>query len=82
MTESSSWAAAFSALEATGVRVRVYVPSARLYIHAKIVVVDPRNSAQRAFVGSENFSVTSLLYTGSSASTRARQTSSPRWRGP
>ena len=62
MTESSSWAAALSALEAAGVRVRVYAPSATLYIHAKIVVVDPGSATQRAFVGSENFSVASLLY--------------------
>jgi phosphatidylserine/phosphatidylglycerophosphate/cardiolipin synthase-like enzyme len=31
-----------------------------LYIHAKVIVTDPETRAEKAFVGSENFSSTSL----------------------
>ena len=62
MTRESSWAAAFSALARGGVVVRTYSPSASLYIHAKAIVVDPGTARARAFVGSQNFSVASLLY--------------------
>jgi cardiolipin synthase len=58
MTDSSSWASAFAELAAAGVKVRTYSPSASLYIHAKVIVVDDT----RAFVGSQNFSVSSLVY--------------------
>jgi len=62
MTQSSSWNSAFDELAAAGVEVRVYSPSAPLYIHAKVLVVDRGGSGARGFVGSENFSVASLLY--------------------
>ena len=62
MTNSSSWTTAFRALIAAGAHVRVYSPSASLYIHAKILVSDPGSSAQVAFVGSQNFSTESLRY--------------------
>ncbi len=62
MTRESSWAAAFSALARAGVNVRTYAASAPLYIHAKAIVVDPGSARARAFVGSQNFSVASLLY--------------------
>ncbi|MFZ0059763.1 MAG: phosphatidylserine/phosphatidylglycerophosphate/cardiolipin synthase family protein [Acidimicrobiales bacterium] len=63
MTADPAWAGAFDALRGAGVEVRTYpdIPSA-LYIHAKVVVVDVGRPDERAFVGSENFSVTSLLY--------------------
>ena len=41
---------------AAGVQVRLFSPKAALYIHAKMILAD--NS--QAFVGSENFSYTSL----------------------
>jgi len=62
MTRERSWAAAFSTLARAGVRVRTYAESAPLYIHAKAIVVDPGSAHARAFVGSQNFSVASLLY--------------------
>jgi phosphatidylserine/phosphatidylglycerophosphate/cardiolipin synthase-like enzyme len=61
MTRDSEWDAAFAKLRAAGASVYADPDSSRwLYIHAKVIVVDPGPGA-RAFVGSENFSVTSLL---------------------
>ena len=62
MTRQRDWASAFSALARAGVAVRTYAYSAPLYIHAKAIVVDPGTRRARAFVGSQNFSVASLLY--------------------
>jgi cardiolipin synthase len=63
MTEDSSWSGALDSLAAAGVEVRTYPDTeSALYIHAKLVVVDPRRTDGRVFVGSENFSVASLLY--------------------
>jgi len=56
MTYSSEWKSAFQALSRAGVHVRTYKASAPLYIHAKMVLTD----GAKAFVGSENFSSTSL----------------------
>jgi phosphatidylserine/phosphatidylglycerophosphate/cardiolipin synthase-like enzyme len=61
MTRESSWSKAFSALTATGVDVRTYAASASLYIHAKAIVVDAGYADEEVFLGSQNFSVTSLL---------------------
>lgn len=58
MTYSSDWASAFGELGAAGVKVRTYASDASLYIHAKVIVAD----AGTAFVGSQNFSVSSLEY--------------------
>jgi len=60
MTEQHGWDAAFKTLVAAHVSVRVYASNAALYIHAKAIVADAGTTRQRAFVGSENFSVTSL----------------------
>lgn len=63
MTAGSSWDAAFRELAAAGVHVITYPDTETgLYIHAKAVVVDAGQSDERAFVGSENFSVASLVY--------------------
>ena len=62
MTRQSTWTGAFNALERAGVKVRTYASSASLYIHAKAIAVDPGLSDQRVFVGSQNFSLASLLY--------------------
>jgi cardiolipin synthase len=56
MTASSDWDSAFKKLTAAGVHVRTYEQDARLYIHAKMILVDGR----RAFLGSQNFSAGSL----------------------
>ena len=56
MTNQPAWHGSFDALEAAGVQVRTYRPSASLYIHAKTIAVD----GQRVFLGSENFSLGSL----------------------
>lgn len=54
---------AFAALAASGVAVRLEADtSSALYIHAKAIVVDAGYGDARAFVGSENFSVASLVY--------------------
>jgi phosphatidylserine/phosphatidylglycerophosphate/cardiolipin synthase-like enzyme len=58
MTYSSSWADAFDDLSNAGVHVRTYAPDASLYIHAKVVVADDST----LFLGSQNFSVSSLDY--------------------
>lgn len=62
MTRQSEWTSAFNALARAGVVVRTYAYSAPLYIHAKAIVVDPGSPHARVFVGSQNFSVASLLY--------------------
>jgi len=56
MTYDSSWKSSFQVLVASGVHVRTYAASASLYIHAKMILVD----GSKVFVGSENFSPTSL----------------------
>jgi cardiolipin synthase len=56
MTYSSNWKSAFRQLAGAGVHIRTYKASAPLYIHAKVIIADEK----RAFVGSENFSSTSL----------------------
>jgi phosphatidylserine/phosphatidylglycerophosphate/cardiolipin synthase-like enzyme len=58
MTYSSSWASALHELAAAGVKVSTYASDATLYIHAKVIVAD----GARAFVGSQNFSESSLDY--------------------
>jgi cardiolipin synthase len=62
MTDQPRWHPAFSTLAAAKVSVRTYAQNARLYIHAKAIVSDAGTSHQRAFVGSENFSVASLTH--------------------
>jgi cardiolipin synthase A/B len=56
MTDDSRAHDAFTQLAQAGVSVRTYARKASLYIHAKVIIVDDA----RAFVGSENFSTTSL----------------------
>ena len=56
MTNSSEWDAAFSKLKDSGVNVHVFAPNASEYIHAKMILAD----SNKAFLGSENFSSTSL----------------------
>jgi phosphatidylserine/phosphatidylglycerophosphate/cardiolipin synthase-like enzyme len=56
MTDQKSWHTNFSKLKSDGVLIRTFRQSAPLYIHAKMIIAD----GTQAFVGSENFSVTSL----------------------
>jgi cardiolipin synthase len=56
MTDQSSWKPEFSTLTAAGVQVRVFHREAPIYLHAKMIVAD----GKEAFIGSENFSRTSL----------------------
>ncbi len=61
MTYQKDWAAGFDALVRAGGHVSYYQGERPLYIHAKILVVDPGTPAARAFAGSENLSAASLL---------------------
>ncbi|MCQ4044439.1 phosphatidylserine/phosphatidylglycerophosphate/cardiolipin synthase family protein [Streptantibioticus rubrisoli] len=51
----NTYASEFNTLTSGGVKVSTYAATAPLYIHAKAIVAD-----QKVFVGSENFSSTSL----------------------
>ncbi len=62
MTYATTWKAAFASLAAAGVAIRTYSARASLYIHAKMIAADAGTAAARAFIGSENFSATSLWY--------------------
>ena len=55
MTYDSAWKGAFAQLSGAGVHVRTYSASAPLYIHAKMIL-----TSSRVFLGSQNFSYTSL----------------------
>jgi phosphatidylserine/phosphatidylglycerophosphate/cardiolipin synthase-like enzyme len=61
MTYSSEWHSALSAIAKAGVHVHV-LASNQVYIHAKIICADCTAAAGRVFVGSENFSTSSLDY--------------------
>ena len=56
MTDNPAYHAAFQKLADAGVGVRLFAPKATLYIHAKLILVDKAC----AFLGSQNFSYTSL----------------------
>ncbi|MFE2428299.1 phosphatidylserine/phosphatidylglycerophosphate/cardiolipin synthase family protein [Streptomyces sp. NPDC059373] len=61
MTNSSDdYASEFDTLTAAGVKVSTYADTASLYIHAKAIVADYGLSTAKVFVGSQNFSSTSL----------------------
>ena len=60
MTASKSWDAEFTALEAAGVKVVTYDRNAPLYIHAKVILADYGAAGASVFIGSENFSYSSL----------------------
>ncbi|HVM76577.1 MAG TPA: phospholipase D-like domain-containing protein [Candidatus Paceibacterota bacterium] len=56
MTYSPEWKAAFQKLMHAGAVIKTYSAHAARYIHAKMIVSD----GAQAFIGSENFSATSL----------------------
>jgi cardiolipin synthase len=55
MTADPSWDSAFTQLAKAGVHIRLYAADASLYIHAKMIL-----TPTQVFLGSENFSTTSL----------------------
>ncbi len=59
MTASPSWTVPLERLVAGGVHVAT-LRSSQIYIHAKVICADCASSSPRVFVGSENFSRTSL----------------------
>jgi phosphatidylserine/phosphatidylglycerophosphate/cardiolipin synthase-like enzyme len=56
MTDQKSWHQNFSDLKSKGAHISTFHGETPLYIHAKMIIVDD----EKAFLGSENFSVTSL----------------------
>ena len=61
LTDTGSYHANFSALEASGCGVHVYPDTATaLYIHAKAMVADYGLTTQAVYVGSINFSIASM----------------------
>jgi cardiolipin synthase len=62
MTYSSSWTYALNQLTAAGVKIHLDHGESPVYIHAKVISVDAGTKQQRAFIGSENFSTSSLKY--------------------
>jgi phosphatidylserine/phosphatidylglycerophosphate/cardiolipin synthase-like enzyme len=61
MTYDSEWHSALSQLARAGVHVRVH-SSSQVYIHAKVICADCTSGGGTVFVGSENFSTSSLDY--------------------
>jgi phosphatidylserine/phosphatidylglycerophosphate/cardiolipin synthase-like enzyme len=61
MTYDSSWHSALAELASAGVHVHV-LASSQVYIHAKVICADCTASGGTVFVGSENFSTSSLDY--------------------
>ncbi|MGH9105499.1 MAG: phospholipase D-like domain-containing protein [Acidimicrobiales bacterium] len=62
MTYQSEWRPNFDKLAAAGAHVRTYPADASLYIHAKVIDVDPGWPHEQVEVGSQNFSWASLQY--------------------
>lgn len=60
MNDTNDAAKAFDELVQAGAKVGTYPGDPGLYIHAKVIVADPGTSSAEAFLGSENFSSTSL----------------------
>jgi cardiolipin synthase len=61
LTEDPSWSSALQQLAAAGDHLRV-LTSAQTYIHAKVICVDCSLQSGVVFIGSENFSTSSLSY--------------------
>jgi phosphatidylserine/phosphatidylglycerophosphate/cardiolipin synthase-like enzyme len=62
MTDQPSWAPNLDRLARAGVHVHTYAADAGLYIHAKVIDVDPGLPDERLVIGSQNFSWASLQY--------------------
>jgi cardiolipin synthase A/B len=61
MTEDPDWTAALDRLAGAGVHVRLLSES-QIYIHAKVICADCTTTSGTVFIGSENFSTSSLVY--------------------
>jgi cardiolipin synthase len=61
MTEDPSWTSALDRLAAAGVHVRL-LNDTQIYVHAKVICTDCTASSGTVFIGSENFSTSSLSY--------------------
>jgi cardiolipin synthase A/B len=61
MTYASTWTAALKKLVKEGVSVRV-LHANQVYIHAKVICADCTGTGGTVFVGSQNFSTSSLVY--------------------
>jgi cardiolipin synthase A/B len=61
MTEDREWTAALDRLADAGVHVRLLNES-QTYIHAKVICADCTTTSGTVFIGSENFSTSSLVY--------------------
>ena len=61
MTADPSWTNALRHLAAAGVQVRL-LSASQVYVHAKVICADCTATAGRVFVGSENFSTSSLSH--------------------
>jgi len=62
MTYQTSWTSNFDKLAAAGVHLRTYTADASLYIHAKLIDIDPGYPDEELDIGSQNFSWASLEY--------------------
>jgi len=60
MTANTDYATELNQLKTAGVKIATYAATASLYIHAKIIIADFGYTGAQAFLGSENFSSTSL----------------------
>jgi cardiolipin synthase A/B len=61
MTEDPDWTAALDRLAGAGIHVRLLSES-QTYIHAKVICADCTTTSGTVFIGSENFSTSSLVY--------------------
>ncbi|MGO8998991.1 MAG: phospholipase D-like domain-containing protein [Polyangiaceae bacterium] len=61
MEDSSDYQTEFTTLVQSGVKLSTYAHDA-IYIHAKVILADYGTSTARVFIGSENFSSTSINY--------------------
>jgi phosphatidylserine/phosphatidylglycerophosphate/cardiolipin synthase-like enzyme len=61
MTQDPDWTVALDRLAAAGVHVRLLSES-QVYIHAKVICADCTTTSGTVFIGSENFSTSSLVY--------------------
>jgi phosphatidylserine/phosphatidylglycerophosphate/cardiolipin synthase-like enzyme len=58
--DANDYASEFDTLTSAGAHVVTYAEDASLYIHGKVILADYGTSAAKVFIGSENFSNTSL----------------------
>jgi cardiolipin synthase len=61
MTRDPSYLSALTSLAQHGVHVSLMSPS-QVYVHAKVICADCSTTSGTLFVGSENFSTSSLSY--------------------